>query len=207
MFSLAWFWFEGNTIIGHVSAYHVVHPWAIVQTPKGYAWQIPPNEPVVGRGYSTRKAVNLVDYTPHPFRVTDVDLVFLLSDTNTNVKSTLTVQRRQKGFTFVCVTNILGVPLVLQGRNLELRTIFVDKKVLAETDYTVTDEELIIHCPLPDQCTLEIETEINPKNNTELNGTVFPSRGFSVLTIKDYTLQEEIFVLSASQRAFAELRT
>jgi len=59
--------------------------------------------------------------------------------------------------------------LVLEGVNLKLLKLLIDGKKLAEKDYTRSEENLIIKVSR-EEFIVEIETEINPSENTSLMG-------------------------------------
>ena len=99
------------------------------------------------------------DYKPLAYSITHTDLHFDLGDDKTTVSSTLTVKRN----------GAHAEPLVLAGERLGLKQIKVDGRVLTAADYTVDAESLTIP-GLADNSTVEIVTEIDPKNNTSLEG-------------------------------------
>jgi len=111
------------------------------------------------------QAIQLLDYKPTPYRVDSVALNFDLYETNTTVKSTLSIKRVED--------QVAGgegnVPLQLHGEDLALKSVVVNGVVLAPKDYTVTAETLTID-HVPDSFVLEVETDINPASNTSLNG-------------------------------------
>jgi len=105
-----------------------------------------------------QKTYLLKDYTPPDFFIEKVDLRFELGS-KTRVIAQLELSR---------ATN-LAKPLVLDGECLTLVSVKCDEKLLQPADYTVTPQTLIIPS-LPARCTLEIITEIAPKENTALSG-------------------------------------
>jgi aminopeptidase N len=129
------------------------------------------------------KTVYLKDYRPPDYLIETVYLEFELDETKTKVKSTLTAvcnHDRREGIH----------PLVLNGEDLELRSIRLDGQPLHEHDYK-RDAETLTLVPVPNRFTLEIETELNPVANTELtglylsNGTFFTqceAEGFRKIT-------------------------
>lgn len=106
---------------------------------------------------SAPETIYLKDYTPPAFAVHDISLDIQIFDSYTTVKSVLNVERQQAG------------DLVLLGRDLELKAIYVNAKPLSEKDYNLDAEQLIIH-QLPDQAKIEIEVVIHPETNTQLEG-------------------------------------
>ena len=116
------------------------------------------------------KAVFLKDYRPPDYRIETVNLQFELDETRTRVGSLMTV---------VCAHDRCeGIhPLVLNGRDLVLRAIKIDGRLLSGNDYKLDRESLTV-LPVPDRFALEIETEINPRDNTELSGLYMSSGNF-----------------------------
>ena len=115
-------------------------------------------------------AIRLADYRPPDYRIETVNLEFDLDETRTVVRSLLTVVCRHE--------RCDGIrPLVLYGKDLVLRRILLDGRLLAEHDYTIDGETLTL-IPVPDRFVLEIETEINPTANTELSGLYLSGSGF-----------------------------
>ncbi|HUI68504.1 MAG TPA: aminopeptidase N [Nitrospirota bacterium] len=116
------------------------------------------------------KTVYLKDYRPPDYRIETVNLQFELDETRTRVGSLMTIvctHDRCEGFH----------PLVLNGRDLVLKAIKIDGRLLDEHDYKLDSESLTI-LAVPERFTLEIETEINPRDNTELSGLYMSSGNF-----------------------------
>lgn len=120
--------------------------------------------------HKEHKTIYLKDYRPPDYRIETVNLEFDLDETRTRVKSLMTV---------VCIHDKCeGIhPLVLNGRDLDLKAVTLDGRPLTERDYKL-DAETLTLLPAPDRFTLEIETEINPAANTELSGLYMPGSGF-----------------------------
>lgn len=116
---------------------------------------------------STPKTIYLKDYTPPEFIIDSMDLHFDLNETATVVKSSMKMRRHADKKS----------PLVLTGQDLDLRSVAVDGKVLAKEAYQVGDESLTIK-DLPNSFLLEITTQINPKENTALEGLYLSSGNF-----------------------------
>ena len=108
---------------------------------------------------ATPSKVYLKDYTPPAYNITDVHLVFDLDDTQTQVRATLNMTRVYSQKT----------PLVLDGEDLTLKNISIDGRPLNSGEYKVDGEGLTIF-ETPESFTLEIENEINPVENTRLEG-------------------------------------
>lgn len=116
---------------------------------------------------STPKTIYLKDYTPPEFIIDSIDLHFDLDETATVVKTSMKMRRRADEKS----------PLVLAGQDLDLLSVTIDGKVLADDAYQVGDESLTIK-DLPNSFRLEITTRINPKENTALEGLYLSSGNF-----------------------------
>ena len=116
------------------------------------------------------QAVRLADYQPPDYRIETANLEFDLTETRTVVRSLLTA---------VCTHDRCeGIrPLVLYGKDLVLRRVLLDGRLLTERDYKIDGETLTI-IPVPDRFVLEMETEIDPSANTELSGLYLAGSGF-----------------------------
>lgn len=99
----------------------------------------------------------LSDYTPPNFKIESVYLDFDLKPEATRVKSKLIVSRLGKG------------NLVLDGEEIDLKSVTVDGKLLKRRDYSLTQTYLTLK-NLPDSCVVEIETVCNPAQNATLMG-------------------------------------
>ena len=105
------------------------------------------------------KIVYLKDYTPPAFSVDALELTFKLFEDGAAVIARQTLTR----------TNAHTTELVLNGEDLELRSLKLDGKLLAQTDYVVSEEELTVF-NVPDHFVLECETWIKPQENKRLEG-------------------------------------
>ena len=101
------------------------------------------------------------DYKAPDYKILDIHLDFTLDETKTRVVNTMRVEK------------IKEAPLFLNGRYLELISLKVDGKDF--TDYT-KDEDGITLFNLPASFCLEIQTQINPKDNSRLMG-LYVSKG------------------------------
>ncbi|MDA8423094.1 MAG: aminopeptidase N [Nitrospiraceae bacterium] len=119
---------------------------------------------------AAHKTIYLKDYRKPDYLIETVNLEFDLDETQTRVKSLMTV---------VCNHDKCeGIhPFVLNGRELMLKAVRLDGTALREQDYKLDAASLTI-LPVPDRFTLEIETEINPKDNTELSGLYLSGGNF-----------------------------
>ena len=109
---------------------------------------------------SQPQTIYLADYRPPDFLIDRVDLHFELDESATRVCSTMNLSRN---------AHAAGLPLVLNGRGLNLVSVKLDGNMLDAGDYEVSAESLTIPT-LPDEFTLEVVTEINPQANTSLGG-------------------------------------
>ena len=109
------------------------------------------------------KPVRLADYRPPAFLIDTVDLTFELGETETRVKSRLAVRRNPEAAD-------PAAPLELDGDALELVSVALDGEWLGENRYRMTDEGGLVVEGVPDAFALEVETRIDPQNNTALSG-------------------------------------
>ncbi len=113
---------------------------------------------------ATPNTVYLKDYTPPEYQVGQVDLTFMLDEEDTRVTSRMTMQKNRQ-------SRNDNPPLVLEGENLVLDSVKLNGQPLRPEMYEVTAEGLIIPgAPKVEAFTLEVETRINPKTNTALEG-------------------------------------
>ncbi len=116
------------------------------------------------------KPVLLTDYRPPEFLIDTVHLDIALAPSKTRVTSKLAIHRNPN-------SDASGkVPLRLDGELLKLESITLDGKELKSSSYRVDDTSLTILAPPKEPFTLEIETVVNPKGNTALQG-IYLSRG------------------------------
>ena len=99
----------------------------------------------------------LSDYTSPSHELTSVYLDFNLEPESTTVKSKLEVKR------------LRDEPLVLNGENIELKSVKLDGKALKRSQYKL-DQETLTLAKTPESFTLEIETVCNPSANSTLMG-------------------------------------
>jgi aminopeptidase N len=104
-------------------------------------------------------AIHRKDYRAPDFRIETVDLEFDLQPEATRVKSKLAL-----------VPQTAGAPLKLDGEDLELLSVAIDGRRLGPGDYSTDAYGLTIAAVPAKAFTLEIETRINPKGNTQLSG-------------------------------------
>jgi aminopeptidase N len=112
--------------------------------------------------------IYLKDYQPPSYLVESVELIFDLGEASTIVKSRLNMSRNPAG---------KGGALILNGEELTLRGLHLDRRTLASNEYEVTDETLTIF-EVPERFQLVVETEIKPQENTSLEGLYTSSGNF-----------------------------
>jgi aminopeptidase N len=99
------------------------------------------------------------DYRTPPFRIPKTELEFDLDPHKTIVSSRLSLECDRE-----------GEPLVLNGESIKLIKLSLEGEELSPSDYEIQDDRLIISKSLPNQCQLNIVTEIDPSQNFKLMG-------------------------------------
>jgi aminopeptidase N len=105
----------------------------------------------------------LADYRSADFTINTVNLTINLDDTCSKVVSELTIKQQGED----------QQDLVLNGEHLTLVSIVINEQVLTKAQYQVTDTLLTIpmsSLPKSKCFTLTITTEVNPRENTALEG-------------------------------------
>jgi aminopeptidase N len=105
------------------------------------------------------RAIQLKDYTPPAYRITEISLRFRLEPTATRVSAKMQLVRQTADVQ----------PLALTGKGLKLISLSIDGNPLEPSAYSVAPELLTIASP-PEKFELDIETEISPAENTALEG-------------------------------------
>lgn len=105
----------------------------------------------------SNSTVYLKNYQPPTFHLTTVDLKFELYDDHALVTSQLAVVRQHPG------------DLELFGHDVELISIQMDNQELTLSEYTLSEEALLIST-CPDKAVFTIITRIRPQDNTALSG-------------------------------------
>ncbi len=118
----------------------------------------------------TPETIYLKDYKTPPYLLNQVGLNFKLFDSSTQVSSILQLSLNpdREGVT---------EPLVLEGEQLKLLEVKLDGEILESSQYHQGDESLQIN-EVPEKFTLEIQTQIDPLNNTSLEGLYLTSGNF-----------------------------
>jgi aminopeptidase N len=107
------------------------------------------------------------DYRPSEYKIPKVKLHISLEEEKTCVRSHIDVIRNPD------LPNV-GGPLVLDGEDMRLVTLKITEggvtREMDRSEYIVTDQNLIIKRPPAQPFSLDIDTEVNPKENTKLSG-------------------------------------
>lgn len=106
---------------------------------------------------STHNVKRRLDYSPPNFLVDSVELIFHLNPDKTRVESKTKVHRQGEHTR----------PLILDGQDMTLLSVSIDGK--EESDYQLSEASLILQ-NVPDNFVLTITTEIDPANNSSLEG-------------------------------------
>ena len=114
----------------------------------------------------TPQAIYLKDYTPPAWRVDTVDLHVAIFADHAIVRARLACRKNTGG------------DLVLNGEELALHAVGIDDQALALSRYTLAEETLTIHGPLPDAFVLETIVRIEPDKNTQLSGLYKSKDGY-----------------------------
>ncbi len=111
----------------------------------------------------TQQKIYLKDYKAPSFSVQSLNLDFVLNEDVCRVMAKSHWLRLAPG------------PLELNGEDLKLVSIKLNGQTLTPADYQLSSEMLTISS-VPDSFTLEVETELQPQNNTSLEG-LYKSNG------------------------------
>ena len=101
----------------------------------------------------------LADYSEANFSISTVELTFELDEFKTRVTNRMQMSRKQAN----------NQPLILDGERLTLLSLSIDNKALSSDDYQISDTGITITVD-QNEFLLEIVTEINPAENTALEG-------------------------------------
>jgi aminopeptidase N len=119
---------------------------------------------------STPKTILLKDYSPPAFLVSSIDLDVDLRDDHALVKAKLAVTRNPESAD-------PKAPLKLDGDELELVSVALNGRVLANGEFIVSGEHLEIR-GVPERFILETAVRIRPKQNTKLMGLYASKDGY-----------------------------
>ena len=107
------------------------------------------------------RPIRLQDYRPPDWLIETVDLDVSLHPTATTVRAKLKLKPNSAG---------TPAPLVLDGEELKLKSLTLDGKPLPAENFVATPDKLTIAQPPNRPFELEIETIVDPTNNTQLMG-------------------------------------
>src|SRR5262249_9081930 len=107
------------------------------------------------------RPVRLEGYRPPDWLIETVELDVALHPTATTVRSKIRLRPNSSG---------APAPLVLDGDELALRSVRLDGKQLAAESFVATPDRLTIAQAPQRPFELEIETVVDPTNNTKLMG-------------------------------------
>lgn len=106
---------------------------------------------------TSAQKIYLKDYTKPSFEVSHVQLDFNLNEDFCRVRAQSQITRTADG------------PLELDGVDLKLISLKIDGKELPSSEFQKLEEKIVI-AKTPQKFTLEVETELQPQNNTSLEG-------------------------------------
>jgi aminopeptidase N len=112
------------------------------------------------------RVTRLEDYQPPAYLVDEALLHFDLDSDSTRVVSTLSLRRNPQGN---------GGDCVLDGEELTLVSVKLNGSTLSASQYQRSEKQLLIPNP-PEQFELEITTDIQPDQNTALEGLYYSGR-------------------------------
>ncbi|GHE83770.1 aminopeptidase N [Thalassotalea profundi] len=107
----------------------------------------------------------LKDYLPSDFSINTIDLTFELDDNKTKVTSVMSISKNTSE----------ANKIILNGEQLKLIAVYYNDTALNASEYQVDDDSLSFLIK-DNECTVKIVTEIDPENNTSLEG-LFKSGG------------------------------
>ena len=107
------------------------------------------------------RPIRLQDYRPPDWLIETVDLDVSLHPTATTVRAKLRLKPNSAG---------TPAPLVLDGEELKLKSLTLDGKPLPAENFVAAPDKLTIAQPPNRPFELEIETIVDPTNNTQLMG-------------------------------------
>ncbi len=118
-----------------------------------------------------KKKIYLKDYTPPPYLVDSIDLRLELDPAATRVVADLRCRRNPAGGTD-------PAPLELNGEHLELVAVRLDGRRLEEGSFR-HDGRILTIDPVPgDSFAVQVETIVNPRDNTALEGLYLSSGNY-----------------------------
>ncbi|HVK99503.1 MAG TPA: aminopeptidase N, partial [Dongiaceae bacterium] len=115
------------------------------------------------------RTIRLADYRPPNYLIETTDLNVRIFADHTDVTAVI------QFYANPAVADAVGQPLELMGASLELRTLQLDGRELTPAQYQLHEERLVVP-GVPARFTLTIDTRIDPKANTSLEG-LYLSKG------------------------------
>ena len=109
---------------------------------------------------STQKSVKLSEYIIYPFEIPFINLDFNIDSDHVVVQSLMVIKPISKD----------SSKLILKGNKIKLLSILIDGRRLGSKEYNLSDNELIINTPKKSEFELKIKSQIDPYNNTTLEG-------------------------------------
>ncbi|MCW9036271.1 MAG: aminopeptidase N [Rhodospirillales bacterium] len=116
------------------------------------------------------KAIKREDYRQLGYHIKTTELFFELEENSTKVTNRLTVLRQDS-------ESKTDFPFVLNGEDLTLLSLKLDDIPLEKGSYDLSSTQLILSS-LPNEFVLEVETKINPAENTKLEGLYLSSGNY-----------------------------
>lgn len=111
-----------------------------------------------------QEKIYLKDYKSPAFTVESVNLDFNLNEDNCQVRTKSWIKK-----------SLPEAGLRLNGEDFKLVSVKINGQALESNQYKVTNDELIVP-EVPNEFTLEVETQLQPQNNTSLEG-LYKSNG------------------------------
>ncbi|HEY9381233.1 MAG TPA: aminopeptidase N [Burkholderiales bacterium] len=118
----------------------------------------------------TPQVIHLKDYTPPAFLIDSVALDIEMHDDHALIIATLAVRRNH-------ASTEPNAPLRLDGDELTLESVAIDRRVLAHDEYQADAQQLVI-AKTPEAFTLETICRIEPQKNTQLMGLYASKDGY-----------------------------
>ena len=114
---------------------------------------------------STQKTIKLSDYIEYPFLIPNIYLDFDIRRDFVIVQASMTIKPKLKH----------SSRLILQGNQIKLLSVSINKKELGSEEYIVSDNELIIERVPISEFELKIKSKLDPNSNSSLEGLYLSS--------------------------------
>lgn len=109
------------------------------------------------------KTIYLKDYQPPLYQVEQTQLTIKLFEGYCEVHNHMIIRKNAN------VSSSKNHALVLDGQEIALESVVLDEKKLTSKDYSVDEEQLVLHA-VPERFELKIIGRIKPEDNTALEG-------------------------------------